>query len=692
MFDTIFEIAQVTLTDFQGNSHLLSVDETNCNEDQWFFCDETKRMKAGVALTQGNGQTACRIWCDITTKVVYDQRLTLAEMGSIKLFLRPKGNKCSVVGSYFELPEKNDAWCSVFWTDALKRLPERTASVLWKDETYYYHMIPLCDGDFKSEISGCKDWIEISVSPYTGGFTKVDAMSFVISRNKDPYQVIEQNIEQGFSALGLKRAMRKDKRLPDLFRYLGWCSWDAFYTDVNSKGILEKAKEFQEKKIPVKWHLIDDGWFQYQDRMLLDFKEDPKKFPEGLAVLIDRLKTQFGVKWVGAWQCFLGCWAGIHPEGNVAKNYQQLVYQTNSGTIVPSPNLGNCFAFWNTWNTYLRNQGIDFVKVDVQSSLEAYIHGNMSVGKAAKQSHYALDASAAMNYDGAIINCTGMGTESIWNRPSSPVNRNSGDFIPSKPESMREFVAKNVYNSLYHSQLYYTDWDMMWSAGPTAKINTVLHAISGGPVYVSDPVGQSDPDVLIPFAKADGELLQCDQLAMPTTDVLFEDVLENQIMLKAWNRSLDAGVIAAFNTYQKGGEVSGTISPKDVPGLKGKQFAVYDWFAGKIWIQDSSARTEVRIPENEAKLFLLAPFVNGICTLGLLEKYIPTAAIREKRIFEDRTKVVLKCGGTFAYFCEDRHQVKINGKLVQPEKKEDYYCIECPACSEEIEVEIIQIS
>jgi hypothetical protein len=53
---------------------------------------------------------------------------------------------------------------------------------------------------------------------------------------------------------------RWDKELPDTTRYLGWCTWDAFYTEVSGKGIAAGLQSFQEAGVQPRWLIIDDGW------------------------------------------------------------------------------------------------------------------------------------------------------------------------------------------------------------------------------------------------------------------------------------------------------------------------------------------------------------------------------------------------------------------------------------------------
>lgn len=44
---------------------------------------------------------------------------------------------------------------------------------------------------------------------------------------------------------------REQRRMPEMFRSLGWCSWDAFYREITEEKVRQKARELVEKKIPV---------------------------------------------------------------------------------------------------------------------------------------------------------------------------------------------------------------------------------------------------------------------------------------------------------------------------------------------------------------------------------------------------------------------------------------------------------
>ena len=81
-----------------------------------------------------------------------------------------------------------------------------------------------------------------------------------------------------------------------MFRYLGWCSWDACYKEVTEEKVRQKADELLDKRVPVKWMLIDDGWLSTKDEMLCDFMPDKEKFPNGFRKMIQDIKRKGKIK------------------------------------------------------------------------------------------------------------------------------------------------------------------------------------------------------------------------------------------------------------------------------------------------------------------------------------------------------------------------------------------------------------
>lgn len=93
-----------------------------------------------------------------------------------------------------------------------------------------------------------------------------------------------------------------------------------------------------------------------------------------------------------------------------------------------------------------------------------------------------------------------------------------------------------AYNSLWMGNFIHPDWDMFQSTHPCAEFHAASRAISGGPIYISDSVGQHNFELLKTLVLPDGSILRCQHYALPTRDSLFEDPLHNgKTMLKIWN-------------------------------------------------------------------------------------------------------------------------------------------------------------
>ncbi|MFQ9800140.1 MAG: Sip1-related alpha-galactosidase [Clostridia bacterium] len=131
------------------------------------------------------------------------------------------------------------------------------------------------------------------------------------------------------------------------------------------------------------------------------------------------------------------------------------------------------------------------IKIDNQSMVNRFYKGLAPVGEIARSYHDGMEASVGEHFDNAMINCMGMASEDMWNRAISPISRCSDDFMPENSEWFHKHILQCSYNSFVQGQFYYCDWDMWWSDDGQAEKNSILRGISGGPIYVSDPIGRS---------------------------------------------------------------------------------------------------------------------------------------------------------------------------------------------------------
>ena len=671
----------IKVSDMFGKPFELAFDEQQSSGDKYIFTNKNNiyELETVLEVVRGENYAYLQVDCELKTKSGYDRRYILNAYDTVTVTLNPKNDTDKVFGSTFYEGEKCDCWATAFHCGSLNKIAERPSSLVWKYDDTYFHMLPLCDGAYKSEIKNIGNHLCITSSPYCSGYAAVRCKSVIVSWGTDPYKTAENTVDKGFEVLGLRNASTKNTRLGNLFDYLGWCSWDSMGLKVNSKGLYEKAQEFLDKKIPVKWFLIDDGWFPVNDlRQMLDFHEVKEQFPEGLRTVVSNLKNTYGLDYVGIWECLSGGWRGIAPESRIAKEMQDIVIKLPNGMVFPKIDEEGSFSFWNKRHDYLSRCGFDFVKVDVECNIETCTHGYESVGKAAKGTHYGMEGSIGLYFDGACINCTGMGQESLWNRPVGMVNRNSADFLPGRVQTMNKFVNDNIYNSFYHSYFSATDWDMMWSSGSeTAPMNTVLHAICGGPVYLSDPQNISDANVIMPFCQSDGKLLKCDHFAQPTEDRLFRNPRIEAIFAKAWNFSGNCGVLGVFNTNDGEIEIKDSFSINDIKYIDGEKFLLYNWKNKNAVICKKDDIHTAALKPYDAELYLAAPFKNGVAVLGNIDKYISPACIESETVTGGIHNIVLYEGGLFAFAAESDTEVYVNGHKTEITDCGTYKTVDC---------------
>jgi hypothetical protein len=455
---------------------------------------------------------------------------------------------------------------------------------------------------------------------------------------------------------------REQRRLPEMFSYLGWCSWDAFYRDITEEKVRQKADELIAKKVPVRWMLMDDGWFAVEEEKICDFLPDKEKFPDGFAQMIQDIKAKSAVRWFGVWHALGGFWGGVSPKSGLAESERDYLCHTQNGKIVPSPVSGE--GFYRDWYEKLRGQEIDFVKVDGQSALASYIENDFSIGAAAKGIHRALEGGA-LYMDGSIINCMGMAMENVLSRPNSAINRNSDDFFPNREGSFAEHLLQNAYNAIYQDELYYCDWDMFWTEHEAAKKHSLLRAVSGGPVYFSDRIGATDPEILRPLVYLDGRILRMDRSAKPTEDCMFTDPMKNGVLklqnAASWGADRTGGGIAVYNLT--GQEQRYSFRPADVSGLEpADKYWVYDYFAKRVFSLDGQEQYEHVLEKDGFCWFILLPKgTHGAC-LGLLDKYVGFTAAESIVETGDTTTAVISESGNIGFLSEQEpKKVLVNG-------------------------------
>lgn len=440
----------------------------------------------------------------------------------------------------------NPFWSRPSFERNLSQIPDGVQNILLKIGGGYLTVIPVCPGNVCSYISPSdeRNTLRIRLAGYYEGADSLKGVFAVICEGEGPYQTIQCAYEYAVKKGYIKTPLRKDKKLPDMYRGLGWSTWNAFYHDVTEHGIIEKLEELKEKKVPLKWLVIDDGWSQISeadDFKIISFYEDRIKFPHGLKGCIERIKRDYGVSQVGVWHSFTGYWYGIEKGSELYRSEQEHLLKTHTGYYIP--NGERAYDFFLKWYQYLKVQGVDFVKMDTQGNGLEFLKGMPECVNIAAAMQREADRAVHDCFGDNVINCMGMHSINAYNRPYSVLSRNSDDFYPDKPESFKEHLEQNVYNAVFHGNLFYCDFDMWWTNHVTAKQSCILRMISGGPVYISDKVGETDAELLHTIMDESGAVMMCDDVPLPTEDCLFG----HNGVIKLRNRRGNKEVMAVFN-------------------------------------------------------------------------------------------------------------------------------------------------
>lgn len=242
--------------------------------------------------------------------------------------------------------------------------------------------------------------------------------------------------------------------------------------------------------------------------------------------------------------------------------------------------------FYSKMHEYLADAGVDGVKVDAQSGIASF--GGATVAKKAvdavessvkaafrnkliepvevrsqKRSFFyrvkrflgrageaaeSVAMQVAQDTPVHLVGCMCHSTENLYNYRETTLVRASDDFYPRDKSSQTVHLVSCAYNSLMLGEIAICDWDMFHSKHECAGMHAAARAVSGGPVYISDPVGTHDPELLRRLVLSDGSILRTKIPARPTLDCLFHNVMKDKkTPLKIWSVNEVGGVVGAFN-------------------------------------------------------------------------------------------------------------------------------------------------
>ncbi len=606
-----------------------------------------------------------------------------------------EGDNSAVISfDSYEAPVMANYQYSPWWTapcfaDKTGDIHDNTLSALCDLGGEYAHFYPLCDGNFRTCLKGEGERVSLCASIRCTGYSHISGAVMAVGVGEDPYKTVRYNMANAFESVAYQIPLKEGRRDIDALSLLGWCTYDAFYREVTHDKIIEKLKEFKEKNIPIRLLLIDSGWFIHngdgtKGNGAIDLHANPEKFPKGLKGLIEEAKRDYGIEKVGIWHGLSVIWQGIEKGSTAYNELKDCLVELDSGFCYPAFEREKAYKFYSFWHSYLAGEGIDFIKVDLQGEMPKMAENILDVNSAMKNIHAGFEQSAAEHFSSRVINCMGMGQENVQSRAFSGVARNSNDFFPEKENGFGDHFLENAYNSVYHGNIYYCDFDMWWTQHESAHQSALLRAVSGGPVYVSDKIGCTSPEELMRLSDKNGRLYRCDNNGCVCRDNLFSNPTQDGSIAKMFNMSGSAGIVAAFNIDSEGKTVSGSVSPRDVEGLKGDKFLCCLQCSGKTAILEKGDEIALNLDKNQGELVIFAPIESGFALLGLKDKYVSPATVTKRE-----GEYILREGGQLVFMSDKPvTSVTANGAAVEFTADKNIYTAYIPDCEGEIAVKI----
>ncbi|CAM8976127.1 unnamed protein product [Rhodiola kirilowii] len=618
----------------------------------------------------------------------------------------------------------------------------------------YVVMLPIVSGPFRASIQpGSGNQVAVCVESGSSKVTSdgCDGVLY-IRAGDDPFSLVKEAVKDVRVHLGTFKVM-DEKVPPPIVDKFGWCTWDAFYLTVHPHGVWEGVKGLTEGGCPPGLVLIDDGWqaichdedeIDGQDGMnrtsageqmpcrLIRFEEN-HKFKnyvgrkrtgsdmgrvdhKGMGAFVRDLKEEFGsVEYVYVWHALCGYWGGLRPniptlpESKVVTprlspglkmTMEDLAVDkiVNNGVGLVPPEI--VAEMYEGLHSHLESVGIDGVKVDVIHLLEMLSEDYGGRVELAKAYFKALTDSVRKHFKGngviaSMEHCNDfmlLGTEAI------ALGRVGDDFWSDGVNWLQGcHMVHCAYNSLWMGNFIQPDWDMFQTKHSSAQFHAASRAISGGPIYVSDKVGEHDFELLKSFVLPDGSLLRCEHYALPTRDCLFEDPLhDGKTMLKIWNYNKFTGVIGAFNC-QGGGwsreertnrafpefcrAVSSTICPTEIEWNSGpnpisieniQTFAMYSFHTKKLILAKPTDTISITLEPFTFELVTVSPVTTlpnssiQFAPIGLANMLNSGGSIQTLELKDSSVKVGVRGAGELRVYASEKPRgCRVGGEDVE---------------------------
>jgi hypothetical protein len=359
-------------------------------------------------------------------------------------------------------------------------------------------------------------------------------------------------------------------------------------------------------------------------------------------------------------------------------------------TIIVDPS--DVERFYDDFYGWLKGEGVDFVKTDVQHMV-SMLEDAKDREEVPAAYQRAWTVMTLKHFGGKAISCMSQTPQTLFHsllQTHTPrlMHRNSDDFYPEIDDSNPWHIFVNAHNALLDRHLnVIPDWDMFQTVHPWSAYHGAARCVSGGPILITDVPGQHDRELveMMTATEFEGGLkaLRCTPAAV----------------ISPW-RGYAEGGLCRIGTTAGGGEGAGVLGLFNVgeaacqefvrleefPGLNHGQGVVVGSFRtgqifGPMIVGDKDRNLmHASIASRGYDILVASPVVEGVAVLGLQGKMSGAAAVAKQSVVKGGegidVKVTVKALGKLALWT-DVPSTTVTGFLIDgKEVASEYVAVE----------------
>ncbi|CAI2189586.1 13990_t:CDS:2 [Funneliformis geosporum] len=645
-----------------------------------------------IEKLQTGNNTHADSWCTSMSMILSKEYFVYKNLGRPKEFVR-----------YFGLKRMTNWWLvPTSGSDKLNISSKDVQYLIIQQASgHFVVLIPLTNENYYSSLnSNDSGELIIKCAINNSKCDKEVEVKLVISRGWDLSESVKTCMDAAKKITFWEDTKNEASRISSngisYYDKLGYCTWNAFYDNVREDDLLRALRSLHNVGIQIGYIILDDGWQQInKNREMQGFEANLEKFPSGLKGLINKVKKEFPyVENFGVWHTLWGYWNGVDPSSfSTQYSIRKTLYQIVKTAHITLPK--DICRFYNDFYSYLKEQGVNMVKVDFQACFDDIIeHDECKWWWVDYQK--ALTECSNKYFNQKIIYCMAhspfvmqntLSNKNLLSGDFKPLFRNSDDYYPDIEESHSWHIYTNLMNNLFTMHLYsIPEWDMCQSYHKYGEYHAAARTISGSPMYITDIPDHHNVEILkkclVKTPKNTMQLLRCEQSAVPSgnTNDLFVDLTKVDKLLKILNMNGRIRVLGLWNCRDK--DVIDHVNIRESLrfgkySMKGsenvKEDIVIYFVKNKelVSLKKESINVMVRKQSFEIVLFIPVDILNlknycfKIACIGLIDKYNGSNAILSNEFKKIHNKAVYhvdlvgygECG--FYLWCDQGKVVNI---------------------------------